>query len=1288
MLKNYSVIGFLVLLCTQVYGQGVWIHPNAGQWDERIVYKLEADLGELLIENDGFTYNLSNVKTSSHKHGGEEHHDEDSIKYHTITSKFIGANWKKGKEESNPSPFYRNYILGNDKSKWKSKIHSFSKVHMNEFYEGVTLILNAAKDAFNYSFELNAGVNPEIIKRTFNGQDKLEIDEEGNLIIYNRFGTIVESKPIAWNVVEGRTKMVDVNYKIENNTVSFEFPKGFDKNHTLVIDPNITFSSFTGSTADNWGMSATPDIAGNLIAGGVAFAAGYPVSVGAYDLSFNGGVVDISIFKFSADGTNMLYSTYLGGVGSETPNSMICAPNGELFIYGLTSSNNFPMVGTPYRSTFSGGPDVSASANGLGFSQGTDLFVARLSPDGGTLMASTYIGGTSTDGLNITSLKYNYGDQFRGEIVLDDVNNVYVTSSTRSSDFPVVMGTQGTLGGGQDAVAFKMPPTLNTLSWSTYFGGVGNETGNSIQLSSTGDVYVVGGTASNNLVFNSGNVLTYNGGIADGYILRLNGNTGAMLSGSYIGFSEYDQAYCVQLDLDNNVYVLGQSESNYPITPGHYGVPNSGQFIQKYNTDLTSILWTTMVGAGTGHVELSPTAFLVSDCYDIYFSGWGGQLNVDDGSALFSTTNNFPVTSDAFQPTTSGSNFYISVLSQDAMSLKYGTFMGGVTSPFNHVDGGTSRFDKLGRIYHAVCAACTGVTNGFTTTPGVWSNTNNSPNCNLAAFKFELSTIDAIVALPQTVICFPDPVAFTNNSANGNNFFWDFGDGTTSTEVNPTHFYPGAGTYDVTLVVADSNGCFSPDSVFLEVFIGDFQGGVIQPTDAICPGESFQFEAFGGSVYSWSPGVFLDDSTSATPIATVNQTTDFTVIISDTCGIDTVYVTLPVFLGASDISNDTSICLGNSVQLNAAGGSSYLWTPSTYLDNPTSATPIATPDVTTLYNVEITTSNGCVLNEEVLITVYFDLPVPILEDTLIMCNGLSLDITAGGGETYNWNPNTFINSTNTASVTVNPPNDIWYYVDFGNACGVVTDSVFLDVIFPNVTAGNDTIICPNKTATLWASGAVVYNWSPSSYHHITNSTILVSPNAPTTYYVQGIDAFGCIDYDSVFVDFFPTPIVDAGVNVYAFYGDEVQLTATSPQFGVYSWSPIEDLTCVNCASTVATPNRETVYTVTITDQNGCQAIDIVTIFYDITIYVPNTFTPDQDEFNQSFYAYGGNVKEFHMMIFNRWGELIFETYDMKTGWDGTYNGLICQDGTYVWKIQVKDAFDKKQEFVGHVNLIR
>jgi hypothetical protein len=116
------------------------------------------------------------------------------------------------------------------------------------------------------------------------------------------------------------------------------------------------------------------------------------------------------------------------------------------------------------------------------------------------------------------------------------------------------------------------------------------------------------------------------------------------------------------------------------------------------------------------------------------------------------------------------------------VTLKYATFMGSTTGSNDHVDGGTSRFDKVGGIYHAVCAACGGNVNGFPTTPGVFGPTNNSSNCNMAAFLFELSKIEAVLGTGTPVICIPDPVIFDNTSQNGNTYLWDFGDGQTSTD--------------------------------------------------------------------------------------------------------------------------------------------------------------------------------------------------------------------------------------------------------------------------------------------------------------------------------------------------------------------------------------------------------------------------------------------------------------------------------------------------------------------------
>jgi len=267
----------------------------------------------------------------------------------------------------------------------------------------------------------------------------------------------------------------------------------------------------------------------------------------------------------------------------------------------------------------------------LGYPAGADIFVSRFNVGGTALVGSTFVGGSGTDGVNIGILNYNYGDSFRGEII---VNNgfVYVSSTTQSSNFPTLAPSQGALSGAQDAVIFKMNSALNAMSWSTYFGGTGLETGNSLQLASNGNVYVAGGTNSASLPVFAGNDLSFNGGNSDGYLLKIQGSTATFMNGTYLGLNEYDQAYFVQLDLNNDVYVYGQTESAYPISAGVYGNPNSGQFIRKYSNNLGTIIWTTMIGASTGHPEISTTALLVSHCK--YFDISGCDVTI---SSSFST---------------------------------------------------------------------------------------------------------------------------------------------------------------------------------------------------------------------------------------------------------------------------------------------------------------------------------------------------------------------------------------------------------------------------------------------------------------------------------------------------------------------------------------------------------------------------------------------------------------------------------------------------------------------------
>ena len=1265
--------------------------PNRGQWDDRIQYSLDLNLGKLYLEKSGMTYFLTDALAHHHTEQHDHQLDKNGISYHSIKQVFVNANSNCSKIENNPSPHYKNYILGSNKNNWKSSIYSFSEVTYSDFYPNVDLFYSTVKNQLSYNFKVLPNGNPENIKFKLQGAEEISLDKYGNLHIKHRFGEVIHSKPVAWTIAnEGGPKhKIACSFIVESDEVGFLLPNGYKEDEILIIDPSLTFSTFTGSTADNWGFTATPDINGNLFGGGIVFGTGYPLSTGAYDVSFNSGTgtfpMDVGITKYTANGSNILYSTYLGGSGNETPHSIVSAPNGELYIYGVTSSSNFPMAGTPYDNTHNGGP--YELENSLEFN-GADIYVARLSSNGTSLLSSTFIGGSNTDGLNTSILHYNYGDQFRGEITLDQNNNVYISSTTNSSNFPTLNAAQSTLNGTQDAVIFKLNPTLSSLSWSTYFGGIGDETGNSITVSNSGSVYVAGGTTSFSIPVTSGQDLSFNGGISDGYTLRLNSSSGSFLSGTYMGNNEYDQTYFVRTDPVGSVYVYGQTESSWTISSGCYGVPNSGQFIRKYTSDLLNINWTTMIGAASGHVEISPTAFLVSDCYDIYLAGWGGILN-HNGQATYSTSSGFPITFDAYQPSTTGNNFYIAVLDQDASLLKYGTFMGGTASSYNHVDGGTSRFDKSGRIYHAVCGACGGNDYGFTSTPGSWSPTNNSSNCNMATFKFELSTIQAAAAQPAPLICIPQSVYFQNNSTNGNAYIWSFGDGNTSTEFEPIYQYTTPGIYDVTLVVLDTNGCFSSDSVTISVTIGAFDGGVIAPSSPICPGDSYQFEAYGGANYSWSPAQFLNNASIFNPVATITQTTTFNVTISDSCGSVTVPVTLEVYDNTISISPDTTICIGNSVPIEVNANGTVIWTPPLYLNNPSSFTPISTPDESVTYTANVINEFGCENQAQVTIGVFYNPPIAVLEDTIGMCNGGTIGLVVSGGDSYIWESSPYLNSNQGNLVIANPPTENWFYVTVTNACGSTEDSILVQVVNAEIQAGNDTIICPQETAFLWATGASYYEWNPSNTIVGSSANVVeVRPNQTTNYQVVGTDQNGCKDTAFVLVQLFPYPSIFVTPDVYAFYGDEIQLEAISHVPGTFTWYPTEFLSCSNCSNPTANPNQDITYFVDFTDINGCSSTAWVNINYNAVVYVPNAFIPDANGINDVFQVYGGNIKEMECLIFNRWGELICTLRSTSDFWDGTYRGKQCQDGTYTWKLTYLDFLDDKYQLTGHVNLLR
>lgn len=820
---------------------------NKGQWQAPIQYQVELNNARLYLENNRLTYLLMHTDDINTIH--EAHHTGNdlsnfALRCHAYHVNFLNANSVVPTATCQETR-YNNYYLGSDPTHWKSHVGIFNQTDYTNIYNGIDMRLYGEDGRIKYDFIVAANANPQQIRLQYEGVDNISIQQK-NLHIQTSVNTLIELQPYVYQYINGQLTEVAAEYVLNGNELSFHFPNGYNTNYELIIDPEIVFATYTGSTTDNWGFTATYDNDGHLYAGGSIFTgAGYPTTVGAFQVNFGGGEAasygagnDIGITKFTPDGSNLVFSTYLGGSRDEIPESLIVDKDGNLIVLGACGSNNYPTTTGAIDQTFNGGQNITV--NSIGFTFGTDLIITKFNPDGTALLASTYLGGIFNDGLNTAAgMRFNYADEGRGEVQVDNQGNIYVVSTTQSPDFPTTDGTfQPEWVNDQDGVLCKLNPQLSQMIWGTYIGGTADDAAYSVKFDTEGYLYACGGTNGTNFPTTTGTLHpNFMGGTADGWVAKISPDGSQLVAATYIGTSNYDQSYFIDLDADNNVYITGQTAGgNYPVSPaGVYSNPNSGNFIHKLNDNLNATLFSTVIGNGSGQPNLSPSAFLVDKCNKIFLSGWGGNVN---GGVFGSTTTGIPTSPGAFQTTTDGSDFYFLVLEPNATALHYATFFGANGGTGEHVDGGTSRFDKEGRIYQAVCAGC-GSSDLFPTTPGAWSNTNNSSNCNLGAIKFDFEvapvTADFVPPLPA---CAPYTVDFENLSVNADDYIWNFGDGSpTTTVVNPSHTFDNPGNYSVQLIAIKPGTCNGQDTISYNVQVAS--NSTIAITNAqVCAGDS------------------------------------------------------------------------------------------------------------------------------------------------------------------------------------------------------------------------------------------------------------------------------------------------------------------------------------------------------------------------------------------------------------------------------------------------------------------
>ncbi len=896
---------------------------NKSQWPCEVEFLADIAGGKMAIQAGRFNYFFLDYQRINELH--EYHHkgfkevdiakDNVQITGRKVSVQFAGSNAHATAMASRKSTTYFNYFFGDDPNQWASKAFGYSEVRYNGIYDKIDLKLSTAGANIKYDLLVAPGGDPQLIQIEYDGAASLSLVHD-DLVVDAGLAQIVEKKPVAYQQMEGKRYMIAIEYQLIGNKLSFIFPNGYDPCIELVIDPLLIFSTYSGSSADNWGSTATPGENGNVYSAGVTnhfagqvFSGTFPATPGAFQVNYS-GIYDVAILKYDSAGQHLLYASYLGGADSESPHSLVVNSNDELLVLGTTSSDNFPTTSGAFDQSYNDGAGASIQ-HVVPYNHGADIFAAKISKNGAQLMASTFLGGTGSDGLNPSSgaLALNYGDQLRGDIITDENNDIYISTVASSPDFPVINGIDLNYNGGAtDALVIKISNDLSQLLWASFLGGAGEDAAYTIKLDSEGKLWVAGGTTSSNFPTTVGVHQPTQPGFVDGWIAHLENDGSSLIASTYTGTPTYNQVYFLDLNESDEVYVYGQTTGSFPITPGVYSNPNSGQFLQKFSKDLSTLLMSTVFGSGRGAPDISPTAFLVNDCNNIYMTGWGGYVNTLANKPLLagSSTLGMPTTEDAYQSSTSGSDFYFIVLTEDGNEFLYGTFMGGNLSK-THVDGGTSRFDKSGIVYHAVCSGCGsgntagGGTSDFPTTPNAWSNTNNSVNCNNAAFKFDLSSLRARIVTNSieldnpglTMVCLPDQIVFQNKSTGGEVYEWDFGDGTSETKPDTTaiiHQYQQKGTYLVKLRAIDQGTCVGEDIDYANIYVNE-ASGFSDEDKTICHGSSIQLVAGGGTIYEWRIGQDSLVANSAKPIFSPDDTTSYFLAVTDANGclfLDTV----------------------------------------------------------------------------------------------------------------------------------------------------------------------------------------------------------------------------------------------------------------------------------------------------------------------------------------------------------------------------------------------------------------
>lgn len=499
-------------------------------------------------------------------------------------------------EATEPAASVTNYFAGNDPARWRRGVRHFSKIRYHRVIPGADLVFYGAGGHLEYDIVLAPGASPKGVEVAFNGADRVTQDGEGNLVITAGKSTIRQLRPHVYQLVNGQRQEVASEYRVRGTRVQFSLGQ-FRRDRELVIDPVIQYAAYVGKAGQDsavaiavdasgnsyitgetnsgglaagrpiqdyragdtdafvaklnpagavefltylggkltdTGLGIALDASGNILVTGVTYSEDFPVK-GAVRETFGGGAFDVFVAKMNSTGTQLVWSTFLGGAGLDWSAGIAADSTGGAWIAGWTTSRDFPL-----RDAFQAG-----TAGG-----GEDTFLTRIDARGVEVTYSTYFGG---EGRDVAS-----------GIAVDSRDQVYVTGGTTSTIFPFTAAVQGRAAGGQDAFLYRLDPVKKDLGFATLLGGVENDFGVKVAVDGSGEAVLVGYTQSPNFPVSASAAQRTLGGATDMFIARV--GPSRLSYSTLIGGSGDDWAGGVVLDTAGSAYVSGWTNSaNFPV---------------------------------------------------------------------------------------------------------------------------------------------------------------------------------------------------------------------------------------------------------------------------------------------------------------------------------------------------------------------------------------------------------------------------------------------------------------------------------------------------------------------------------------------------------------------------------------------------------------------------------------------------------------------------------------------------------------------------------------------------